>query len=92
MFAQSMIPKSMPSDSVRGWIPVSRLREASATARCSNSAGEGRSDKIMPKLKRNVGSNLNHFALAAEFEQGVLVRLRRDFDMHRAGLAQRRGD
>jgi hypothetical protein len=26
--ALSMIPKSMPSDLIRGWDPVSRLREA----------------------------------------------------------------
>src|SRR5215472_16741126 len=47
---------------------------------------------VMPKLKRNVGSNQGHFALAAEFEQGVLVRPRRDLYACRAGLAQRCGD
>jgi len=47
-----MIPKSLPLDAIRGWIPVSRLREARATNwsfRGIAAAGEGRSKKIVRK-------------------------------------------
>jgi hypothetical protein len=46
---QSMIRKSLPSDAIRGWKPVSRLREALAKTcgRLDASAGEGRAEKIM---------------------------------------------
>jgi hypothetical protein len=48
-----MISKSLPSDLIRGWAPVSRLREALPNFVLSfdASAGEGRSEKIMLKRK-----------------------------------------
>src|SRR5689334_1454208 len=49
------------------------------------------SEKIMLKTRWQ-SETPRHCALAAEFEQGVLVRPGRDLDAHRAGFAQRRGD
>jgi hypothetical protein len=46
-----MIPKSMPLDLIRGWKPVSRLREALPPRfhTVDASAGEARSKKIILK-------------------------------------------
>src|ERR1700716_2865597 len=76
----SMIRKSMPSDLIRGWVPVfpRDKREAFARRSCSNK-----------KIERDDDSKKNHPALAARGEQNTSLRRTWNKPDRRRGIARR---
>src|SRR3981189_2542656 len=81
--AQSMIRKSMPSDVIRGWVPVfpRDKREAFARRSCSNKKIERDDDskKSHPALGRRGAENDSRSADKAELLQGSYPIVKADF-------------